>query len=418
MARIEIIKGNGGLGRQAPSEDNWSGLVMNGIAVSGGAQLNAVYELNHINDAEVLGLTRAYDISEKVLVWHRIERFFRLAPDAKLFIMLVSQATTLTQMADKTTANGLAKLLRDPKAAGKIKQAAIARNPATGYIPANGNTSFDGDVLTDTAGVYSGAIVKLQQLAEEEEELFRPAVLMVEGRGYNGTTGDAVNLHTLTYGQVATTIAQDADVAAIDTLFANYASVETLLALTARRAVNECVGYVADGNIQDEADGVFVRPAISSGTLLSALPQSDRDTLDAKGYILPVIYSGYAGVYLNDSYTCIALTDDYFSIENNRTMNKAIRLAYLALVPQINKTVLVDGETGKLTVGECKYFESLANAALDTMLRAQEISAYDTFCDPEQNILSTSELQLALELVPTGVARKIKARIRFKNPFS
>ncbi len=418
MGKLTIIKNNGGLGRQNPSEDNWSGICMNGIAVTGGAQLNTVYELNNLGNAEALGLTKKYDITNKILVWHRLREFYRLAPGAKLFIMLVSQATTLTQMADKTTANGLVKLLRDPKPAGKIMQAYIARNPATGYTPTDGATCFDGDVLTDTSGVLSGALVKAQQLAEEEETLHRPVHIIVEGRGFNGTIAAALSLHILTFNQVSTTIAQDADVAVKDALFAKYAAGETLLGMVARRAVNECVGYVADGNIQNQADGIFVRPAISSGTLLSAISEADRDVLNTKGFIIPQVYSGYAGVYFNDSFTCVELADDYFSIENNRTINKAIRLAYIALVPQINKTVLVDPDTGNLSLGECKFFESLANNALDVMLRAQEISGYDTFVDPAQNILSESELVVDLEIVPTGVARKLKARIGFKNPFN
>lgn len=418
MGKLTIVKNTGGLGRTNPNEDNWSALCMNGITVSGGAQLNTVYELNNIADAEVLGLDKAYDLANKVLVWHRIRMFFVLAPGAKLFIMLVSQATTLTQMADKTTANGLAKLLRDPKAAGKIKQAAIARNPASGYAPVSGTTCFDGDVLTDTSGTYSGALVKAQQLAEEEEGLHRPLVLFVEGRGFNGTVASALSLHSLAYNQVATIIAQDADVAALDALFAEYAAVEVLLGLAARRAVNECVGYVADGNIQNQADGIFVKPALSNNSLLSAISEADRDILDSKGFIIPQVYAGYAGVYLNDSYTCVELADDFFSIENNRVMNKAIRLAYLALVPEINKSILVDADSGNISLGDCKYFESLANLALDNMLRAQEISSYATFVNPDQNILAESELVVNLEIVPTGTARKIKAKIGFKNPFN
>lgn len=418
MGKITITRNTGGLGRQNPSEDHWSGLVMNGVAVTGGAQLNTVYELNNLGAAEALGLTEQYDISNKVLVWHRIREFFRLAPGAKLFIMLVSQATTLTAMADKTSANGLAKLLRSPEAKGKIKQAAIARNPATGYTPASGGTSLDGDVLTESSGVFSGAIVKAQQLAEEEETLHRPVTLLVEGRGYNGTASAATDLHTVGCNLVATTIAQDADVAALDALFANYASVECLLGMAARRAVNECVGYVGDGNLQSQADGIFIKPAISSGALLASVSEADRDTLDGKGYILPQIYAGYAGVYFNDSYTCTELADDFCYIEHNRTIQKAIRAVYQNLVPEINKPVLVNPDNGQLELGVVKYFESLGTQALDTLARAQEVSGFEVYVDPAQNILATSEVVVDIAVVPTGTARKIKARIGFKNPFN
>lgn len=419
---LNIIKTNGNLGRQAPNEDGYSALCMNGVAVSGKAALNTVYELNNLNDAEALGLDRAYDIANAVLVWHRIREFFRLAPNGKLFIMLVGQSVTLTQMALKTTVNGLAKLLRDPKCAGLVRQAAIARNPASGYSPVDGDSSLDGDVLTVAAGpVYSGAIINAQALAAEEETLKRPVTIFVEGRGFNGTTGDAIDLHLLNAGQVATTIAQDADVAALNALFANYASVECLLGMAARRAVNESVGWIADGNLQSQADGIFVRPALSSGSLLSTysdVPNGDFDTLDDKGYIFPKTETGYPGVFFNKGFTCVAETNDYSRIELNRTMQKAIRITRVTLVPEINRTIPVNATTGKMTPGICQYFEEKVENALDVMLQNGEVSGKSAYVDPNQNVISTSNVVVRISITPTGTAETITAYIGFNNPFN
>lgn len=418
MGQITIIRNKGGLGRRNPSEDAWSGLVMNGVAVPGGAQLNTVYALNSVEAAEALGLTAQYDATNKVLVWHRIREYFRLSRGGRLFVMLVSQGTTLTQMADKTFANGLAKLLRSAEAQGKIRQAAIARNPATGYVPVNGGTSLDGDVLSVSGGVYGGAVVKAQELAEEEEALHRPVVILVEGRGFNGSASAATDLHEVRCPQVAVTIAQDRDVAAQEALWDKYAAVESLLGMCARRAVNECVGWVADGDLQDAASGAYVTPGLSNGTTLASLNTADWETLNEKGYILPQVYAGYPGVYFNDSYTCVELADDFCYLEHNRTIQKAIRLVYAALVPEINRPVPVNEETGKLDLGMVKYFESLGTQALDEMARGREVSGFEVVVDPDQNVLATSEVVVDVWVVPTGTARKIKARIGFKNPFN
>lgn len=419
---LNIIKTNGNLGRQAPSEDAYSGLCMNGVDVIGGASLNTVYELNNLNDAEALGLNKAYDLANDVLVWHRIREFFRLAPNGKLFIILVAQSVTLTQMALKSTTNGLAKLLRDPKCAGLIRQAAIARNPASGYTPTDGDSSFDGDVLTVTSGpAYSGAIINAQALAAEEETLKRPVTIFVEGRGFNGTTAAAIDLHLLSSGQVATTIAQDADVAALDALFGGYAAVECLLGMAARRAVNESVGWVADGNLQDQAEGIFIRPALSSGSLLSAysdVPNGDFDTLESKGYIFPKTETGYPGVFFNKGYTCVLETDDYARIELNRTMQKAIRITRVTLTPEINRSIPVDATSGKMTPGICQYFEEKVENALDLMLQNVEISGKSVFVDPNQNVISTSVVTVRISIVPTATAETITAYIGFSNPFN
>ena len=424
MGSITITKTNGNLGRQQPSEDAISALCMNGVAVSGNAALNTVYELNNVSDAEALGLTEAYDLANKVLVWHRIRNFFLRSPNGKLFIMLVSQATTLTQMADKTTANGLAKLLRDPKCAGLVRQAAIARNPASGYTPTSGASGLDGDVLTVTAGppdTYSGAIIKAQALAEEEETLHRPVMIFVEGRGFNGTTAAAADLHLLNCPQVAVTIAQDYDVAALDALFNGYAGVEDALGMAARRAVNESIGWVADGNLQDMAAGIYVTPALSSHQLLSAytdVPNGDFDTLEEKAYIFPKLYTQVAGVYFNSHNTCVALTNDYSNIQNNRTIQKAIRIAYKTLVPDINRTIPVDATTGKMTAAICKYFEEKVNISTSDMVKAVECSAVDCFVNPNQNVISTSKVTVKVSVTPTGTAEAIDAYIGFVNPFN
>lgn len=417
MAGLTIIRTNGNTGRQNPSEDAISAFCMNGVAVSGGAQLNTVYELNNIGDAEDIGLDQDYDIDNEVLVWHRIREFFRLAPNGKLFLMLVSQATTLTQMADKTTTNGLAKLLRDPKCAGKVRQAAIARNPADGYTPVDGDSSLDGDVLTVSAGpVYTGAIIKAQALAAEEETLHRPVVIFVEGRGFNGTVGDAIDLHLLNCPQVAVTIGQDLDVAALNALFAGYASVECLLGLAARRSVNECVGFVADGNLQNQASSIFIRPGISSNTALSGYTEANFVTLASKAYICPITYTGVSGVYFNRSFTCVAESDDYARIQLNRTIQKSIRLIYAALVPEINRNIKVDSQTGQMTPGMCKYFEEKGESALDVM--ANEISGKSVFCNPAQNVISTSKVVVKGSIIPDGTAEAIDFYIGFENPFN
>jgi hypothetical protein len=327
--------------------------------------------------------------------------------------------SALTQMADKTFANGLAKLVRDPLCAGKVRQAAIARNPAAGYIPIDGDTSLDGDVLTVNNGIYSGALINAQALASEEETLHRPLIIFVEGRGFNGTTAAADNLRKLNCPQVGgAVIVQDRTVAQADPLFANYAAAETVLGLASRRAVNESIAWVADGNIQDRLQGIFTVPGISSGSALSDYTAGDLATLNGKGYIIPVVYTDYEGVYVFDSPTCIVDSDDYATVELNRTIQKAIRIAYKTLVPDINRAIPVDTQTGRMTPSICKYFEAKVDTALDIMLQNQECSAVSSYVDPNQNVISTGKVYVHVTITPTGTAREINVFIGFNNPFN
>lgn len=411
MGQVVITRTTGGLGRRAQTEDQYSGLVMSVKTAPSGLALGTVAELDSLKDAEDLGITAAYDTADVVLAHYHISEFFRMNPNGKLFILLGDQDTeTLAVMADK--ANDFAKkLLRSPEADGKIRQVAIARNPAAAYTP----------TITDGLDADShAAIPKAQALAAEEETLHRPVVFIIEGRSFSGTIADLDDLRSLSADapQVCVCIGQDKDVGDVNALYAGHACVGTLLGLMSRRKVNENVGWVADGNIQSAADEAFLNPALSSNALITAYTSANFTTLDTKGYIYPKTYVGRAGVYFNDSYTCIALTDDFFSIENNRTIQKAIRLVYARLLPHVNSSVRVDPTTGKLAPSTCKYFEEEANSELKDMETDGEISGFDAWCDPDQDILSTDTLTVNIQIVPTGVARTISVPIGFSNPFN
>ena len=59
------------------------------------------------------------------------------------------------------------------------------------------------------------------------------------------------------------------------------------------------------------------------------------------------------------------------------------------------------------------YFKTLAAQGLDTVLNANEISAYETIIDPAQNVLSTNTLEITVKILPLGVADFITINIGF-----
>ena len=124
-------------------------------------------------------------------------------------------------------------------------------------------------------------------------------------------------------------------------------------------------------------------------------------------------FVGRAGTYLNDTHTCTEAISDYAYIEANRTIQKAQRLCYAALLPQLNSPLQVDGQ-GKLSPLTCSFFESLVETTLrQNMLSNQELSDFSVSIDPDQNVLQTSVLEVVVTLVPVGVARNIIVRLGF-----
>ncbi|WP_318546303.1 DUF2586 family protein [Flavobacterium columnare] len=72
------------------------------------------------------------------------------------------------------------------------------------------------------------------------------------------------------------------------------------------------------------------------GTLLGDLTPAQIQSINDKGYLFPIKHIGYAGTYMNDSFTCSALDNDYAYIENNRTIDKAMRGVYVKLLPSVS----------------------------------------------------------------------------------
>lgn len=408
MARsnVKVVKSKGQLGRRTPTTDMVSALVMNGVATAD-LDLGAVYEIRSVEDIVALGIDEDYDDTNSVLCYHHISRVFLRNPSTILFIMLVGQAVTLTEMVDKDN-NHLALLLRDRN--GEVVQWAVARNPVVGYTPTL-VTGLDGDVIT--------AIDKAQELIDFEETQFRYSDGFIEGRSFNGTATSALDLRTLSAEGVSVVIGADLDISGLKAIYNGYAAIGDVLGLTALSDVSQNIGELSeDFNLTDKGELAFIKAGLSSNNILSYHSDASLDTLHDKGYIFGDTTSGEAGYWLNDSSTCIAISSDYAYKENNRTIKKAIKLGRKKLVPRLKRRIPVDPVTGFIARTEAKDIETDLKSAVSIMEDDGDISGgIDAYVNPEQNILSTSKFEVELTFVPVSIGRQITLKIGFKNPF-
>ena len=411
---VIITKTNGGLARRSPSDDNIMGMVINGVATAN-LVLGTVYVLTSLKDLEDKLVDAAYDTTNVVLVHYHVSEFFRMNPSGTLYIQVVAQSVTLTQMALKSNAY-LKKLLTE--AVGKVKVAALVRCPASGYTPTI-NNGLDGDVLTVTGGVRTGAVINAQALADEEASESRPIdCIIIEGRSYVGVVGSVSDLTLCASAQIGVFIGQDKTIADGNALFNGMAAVGTLLGLIGATKVGESIAWVQKGNIQSGADSAFLVPALSSHAELKTYIASDFVNLAAKGFMFCYIYPSYDGVYVKGEPTATLATSDYSELRLNRTINKAIRTIYQSIMPDVASPLPIDPATGKLTPEVCTYFENKGNAVLENMGRDQEISGGKCYVDPSQNVLSGSGLEVDMNITPLGKADPIKVKIGFVNPFN
>ena len=428
MARgLNIYRTGNGLGKISTADRSWSALCMGGIAVTGGAQLNTVYELNSPNDAVALGINAAYDVANTTLVYYHIKEFFRLSPSGKLFIMLVSQSVTLTAMADVTTTNGLYKLLNDPKCAGKVRFAAICLNPASGYTPTI-TAGINADVIAVAIGVYSGAAVKAQALAAQCFAMHRPVYVFIEARDFSGI---AANLLDATTGagagnRVEAVIAADNDISNGNALYHGHAAVGTFLGARSGIQIQQQISYPAVVNLQNAATGDWVNPGLSSNTLLSAFSEGywsnniytngDQDVIESKGFVAPIVFADTPGVFIACDITMSPTTDDYNLGPNGIVVNEASRIIYKYMVPNLNADVDIDKNTGALDPVLVATWQAECARSLNDNLNGN-VSAVSCLIDPNQNLLATSVITIQLLITPKGYANQINIPIGLTNPF-
>lgn len=401
---VRITK-EAGLNRRTQGEDAISGLVCGGVSVVDGAQLDTTYELRGIKELEDLLIDADYDSTNDILIYHHVDRFFKRCPNGKLYLRLVSQQTGSggVSMADMVDNSGthLKQLLID--ANGEVRQAGVVLNPDLATYTSTTSNGLDNDV--------QAAVTAAQALAEAEFDAHRPVVVLIEGREFNGTVGNAEDLRDLASNQVGVVIAADLDISDSDTAYQNYAAVGDVLGMLAKAKVNESLGWVAAFPLTDVPKGIFVRAGLSSGSSINTYA-GGWATLHDKGYIFARPHTGLSGFWLNASPTCDLVTDDEAYLENARTLNKAAREIRKALLPELHSPIQLTSE-GKIEPVRVASLQAKATSGLQVMQRNLEVSAFTVFIDPDTNFIAANEtLEVVFSIVPVGVARQIEGKVK------
>jgi hypothetical protein len=177
--------------------------------------------------------------------------------------------------------------------------------------------------------------------------------------------------------------------------------------------VSESIAWVEKFNMSNGTELEVL--AFSNGTKFSNSAVTDGllEALNDKRFIFLKKHVGLSGSYWNDSHTAVVPTSDYAYIENNRTIDKAIRNLRAAYLPKLNSPITLNAD-GTMSDNTITMLENIGDAALDQMLRDFELSARRVQISPTQDVLATSKLVIGVDLVVNGVARFIEIPIGFK----
>ena len=404
-----------------------SAIIMNGLAVMGGAQLNTVYVLNSENDAIDLGLDAAYDTANEVKVYHHIERFFYFASlGAKaagrkgagpLVIYLTAQGVTLANMADKTQPYLNAVLstnISNGKYNGLIRRVAFIRNPASGgyALPAIETPHwFEADSYT--------AIVNAQAAQLAQAALGRPFQAVVELRGYNPDNfADTFDLTTMNCPDVLAFGGQDLDIALAETVFNYYAEAAAALGALAGGLVNWDMGWTAVYPAQDLPNGFLVNAGIGGNAIEDYEGTPDDfgnngyDELSDKGYSFFRPYSPENGYFFSGDETCAPAAGGFGQAHFNQAWNEAARRLTIYTIANTRAPQKVSPATGLLSIATAKGIEKAMEATCNDLLLSGEIDGISVSIANNVSLLTNGgELDYTAEIITGAESKKISGTL-------
>lgn len=232
-----------------------------------------------------------------------------------------------------------------------------------------------------------------------------------------------VDLRVLGESWVSVDIAQDGSgtgKALFDSVGQSITALGATLGTIALSNVHENIGWVAKFDVADSVE--FQEPAFANGQLSKDIADSLIDTIDTQGYIQLIKRQEITGTFYMDSPQTTLATSDFAFIENSRTIQKAVRLSRQKLLPFINSPLYVDAVSGQLSEVTIFGLENAVLTGLEEMATAGEISVNQAtgklpngsvLIDPNQNVLTTSQVVITVKIVPVGVAREIIVNIGF-----
>lgn len=384
MSDISIILGQGGLLRDSESLDQATGLVFyTSAALDPLMNSNDTHRIYSLAEAEAKGIleTGAFEV-----LHYQVKRYFSQNPSGDLAVKIAAEPSALH------TFSNVVELQMDM--GGELRQIGVFT----------------------TATLSTTLVQTLQARAEELVAESMPASLFL-GADIKTITDLTTlpNLRTLNCPRVSVVIAQSGSGKGLSLFTAKGYSIPALgdvLGAVSKSNVAMNIGEV--GRIQLVNDNELAVAAYANGQVQTKLTSVAQKALVTKGYITLRKYIGdYANTYVYDAPTAVAVTSDYAYVENVRTIDKAVRLIRLALLPTLNSGVKINPVSGNLDETFLAGYKSIANRPLNQMENEGSISGFSVTIDPKQKVLQTGTLRLSVAIVPIGVARNIVVNLGY-----
>lgn len=389
LPKVDVQLGNGQMGGVTPADDRCAGLVLSGAAVTDKIGLNDPKQVFSPDDLAAIGITEA----DNAFAWKECMAFYGKAGNGReLWVNLYAPATTLATVCDKAQASNIVKTLLDA-AEGRIRLLGVNRKSPVGYTPTVTN-KIDEDCIT--------AQSNLQSLLNDYALEYQPVRALVPALHWTGVTAALHNCRQDACNRVGMVIGSDK----IDSDNFAQAAVGMAIGRYASIPVQRNAGRVKDGPMLTTA-------YFTDGSTYKAKKNS-ANTLHDYGYMFFRSHPKRNGYYWNESPVSAPLTDDYAYFSLGRTIDKAMDIIVDTYTNELLDDFEVD-DAGKIPAGIIKYFEQQITNAIGANM-AGEISKFEPYIDPAQNVLSLGKTKMKWSLTPKATNRAIEGVLMLKNP--
>lgn len=384
---MTIKRENGNVPKTLAGEDHITGF----IAYLAASELPDSFKTEHVQALSTIDKAEEAGITSDAASWmvrmlhYQLSETFRLNPAISLYVGLFEkpQSDSYTFAEIKTVQN---------YSGGRVRQIGV--------------WCGDRALSEDDLVAIQGQADTLEAQGAELSVVYAPKVVSVKTISTSLAGGGKCRVSVL-IGQAGSGTGAELYKDKANASKASVSGLGVVMGLLSRAKVHQSIAWV-----KEFPTGISL-PAFGDGTLLRDMDKALVEQLDTARYLFFVTQQGQSGSYMNDSHTMDSATSDYASIESVRTMDKGARGVRTYVIPELGGNVYVDPETGKLASYTVSHLETVAGQALEAMEKAGELSGYKAEIDPEQDVASSSTVDIVLKKVAVPVMRHVSVKIGF-----
>lgn len=383
LSKIKFNINNQGLEKSADEIEKIPGLIITGVTVTDGVVIGQANKIFSLKQAEQLGIKKE---GVNAFAYKHLQAYFSIAgAGLPIWVMLVSDGTSMTDMVDKFNAHAkkLIEKAKEIRVLGVIKKASGAETISN---------AFDQDV--------HNAVVKAQELCDHFTSKYYPLKVIISGNRFNGNLKEMTNYETTNYKDINLLIANDdgASEAAIGLCLGRQAIIPSQRRQNRIKdgAIIPLKAYFTNGKEVDEFEDFW-------------------DAFDDRRYTFFRNFPNRSGYYFSGEKTLVGSANDFSTLAPGFVINEALLIANNILTGELSEEIPFTSE-GLIHPAVTKSWQGKIESEIKILMQdTGKISGVKASINAKQKLAKKDALTIGLSIQPVGYADYITVNIGFST---